>query len=110
MMKTLARKCKYQPVPNQDPPLTCDCLCVLSKKGSTVHKLIAANKSVKALGSDRRDDMRYNLRAKMSNKDYLDRDMQKFHYANSTQQKGQSNQNTGAAYHPGNQEEVNPVH
>ena len=48
---------------------------VCSKKGNTVHRLIAANKSSKALGTDRRDDMRYNLRAKIANKDYVGKDM-----------------------------------
>ena len=39
---------------------------VCSKKGATVHKVLAANKNARALGSDRRDEMRYALRAKIS--------------------------------------------
>ena len=54
--------------------------CFYSKKGGNVHKLIAANKSSKALGTDRRDDLRYNLRAKLSSKDYMDKEMRQFYY------------------------------
>ena len=39
------------------------------------------NKNAKAL-NDRRDDLRYALRAKISQKDYVDRDMKNFHYGN----------------------------
>ena len=46
-----------------------------------MHRLIAANKSSKALGTDRRDDMRYNLRAKLANKDYVGKDMKQYHYS-----------------------------
>jgi len=53
---------------------------IFSKKGNTVHKLIAANKNSKALGADRRDDLRYNLRAKLSTKDYVGKDMKQYHY------------------------------
>ena len=42
--------------------------------------MLAANKQAKALGNDRRDEMRYALRAKMSQKDYVDKDMKHFHY------------------------------
>ena len=49
-----------------------------------MHKVLAANKNAKALGSDRRDDMRYALRAKISQKDYVDKDMRNFHYGKQT--------------------------
>ena len=44
--------------------------------------MLAANKNSKAqaLGIDRRDDMRYALRAKISQKDYVDREMKQFHF------------------------------
>lgn len=47
--------------------------------------MIAANKNAKAMASDPRYDMRANLRQKLSQKDYLDREMKKFHYAANTQ-------------------------
>ena len=50
-----------------------------SKKTGTVHKVMEKNKNAKAL-NDRRDDLRYALRAKISQKDYVDRDMKNFHY------------------------------
>lgn len=53
------------------------------KKSGTVHKVLAANKNAKALGSDRRDEMRYALRAKISQKDYVDKDMKAYHYGKS---------------------------
>ena len=45
-----------------------------------MHKVQAAYKNSKALGADRRDEMRIALRAKISQKDYVDRDMKNFHY------------------------------
>ena len=42
--------------------------------------MLAANKNAKALGSDRRDEMRYALRAKISQKDYVDKEMKHYHY------------------------------
>ena len=51
-------------------------------KGDTVHKVQAANKLAKALASDRRDDLRYNLRAKISQENYVDRRLKQFHYGN----------------------------
>lgn len=52
-------------------------------KSDTVHKVQAANKAAKALASDRRDEMRYLLRAKLSQENYLDKNMKKYHYGNS---------------------------
>ena len=52
-----------------------------SKKGGTVHKVLAANKNAHSkLGNDRRDEMRIALRQKISQKDYVDKDMKNFHY------------------------------
>ena len=51
-------------------------------KSDTVHKVQAANKAAKALASDRRDEMRYLLRAKLSQENYLDKNMKKYHYGN----------------------------
>ena len=51
-----------------------------------MHKVLAANKNARALGSDRRDDMRYALRAKISQKDYVDKDMKNFHYGKNGKQ------------------------
>lgn len=48
-----------------------------------MHKVLAANKNAKALGVDRRDDMRYALRAKISQKDYIDKEMKNFYYGKS---------------------------
>lgn len=45
-----------------------------------MHKVLAANKNARALGTDRRDNMRYALHAKLAQKDYVDRDMKNFHY------------------------------
>lgn len=46
-----------------------------------MQKIIQANKNTKTLGNDRRDDMRFNLRAKLANKDYANaKEMSKFHY------------------------------
>jgi len=45
-----------------------------------VHKVQAGYKNAKALGTDRRDEMRIALRAKISQKDYVDKDMKLFHY------------------------------
>ena len=59
-------------------PVLCSVVC--SKKSGTVHKVLAANKNAKALGSDRRDEMRYALRAKISQKDYVDKEMKHYHY------------------------------
>ena len=47
--------------------------------------MLAANKSAKAMASDPRYDMRAHLRQKLSQKDYLDKDMRKFHYASNAQ-------------------------
>jgi len=52
-----------------------------------VHKVLAANKNAKPLGTDRRDEMRSALRAKISQRDYVDKDMKHFHYG----KKGVSN-------------------
>jgi len=54
---------------------------LFSKKTGTVHKVLAANKNARAMASDPRHDMRYNLRAKISQKDYVDKAMKQFHYA-----------------------------
>ena len=51
-------------------------------KSDTVHKVQAANKGAKALASDRRDEMRYHLRAKISQENYVDKNMKQFHYGN----------------------------
>ena len=51
-----------------------------------MHKVLAENKNSKALGTDRRDEMRYALRAKISQKDYVDKDMKHFHYGKNAQQ------------------------
>ena len=50
-----------------------------------MHKIRAANKGAKALGEDRRDDMRFALRAKLASKDYVDRSMKDFHYVKEKQ-------------------------
>ena len=55
-------------------------LLLFRKKTGTVHKVLAQNKNAKALGNDRRDDLRYALRAKISQKDYVDKEMKNFHY------------------------------
>jgi hypothetical protein len=47
-----------------------------SKKGQ-VHKFIT---NAKAPTEDRRDDLRFQLRAKISQKDYVDKQMKVFHY------------------------------
>ncbi|CDW87870.1 UNKNOWN [Stylonychia lemnae] len=52
------------------------------KKGQ-VHKFIPNNKGPT---EDRRDDMRFQLRAKMSQKDYVDKQMKVFHYNQEIQQ------------------------
>ena len=46
-----------------------------------MHKVLAANKNTKPLMNDRRDDMRYALRAKISQKDYVDKELKHFHYS-----------------------------
>ena len=46
-----------------------------------MHKVLAANKNAKPLLNDRRDDMRYALRAKISQKDYVDKELKHFHYS-----------------------------
>ena len=46
-----------------------------------MHKVLAANKNTKPLLNDRRDDMRYALRAKISQKDYVDKELKHFHYS-----------------------------
>ena len=43
--------------------------------------MLAANKNAKPLLNDRRDDMRYALRAKISQKDYVDKELKNFHYS-----------------------------
>lgn len=48
-----------------------------SKKGQ-VHKFL--NTGAKAPTDDRRDDLRFQLRAKISQKDYVDKQMKAFHY------------------------------
>lgn len=54
---------------------------ILPKKTGTVHKVLAANKNAHSkMGNDRRDEMRIALRAKISQKDYVDKDMKNFHY------------------------------
>ena len=46
-----------------------------------MHKVLAANKNAHAkMGNERRDEMRIALRAKISQKDYVDKDMKHFHY------------------------------
>jgi hypothetical protein len=44
--------------------------------------VLAANRSskVQALGTDRRDDLRTALRTKISQKDYVDKEMKQFHF------------------------------
>ena len=43
--------------------------------------MLAANKNAHSrMGNDRRDEMRIALRAKISQKDYVDKDMKNFHY------------------------------
>ena len=54
-----------------------------------MHKVLAANKNARALGSDRRDEMRYALRAKISQKDYVDKEMKHFHYGKNVVNGGQ---------------------
>lgn len=80
------------------PKLCFQCLTwlfeMLRKKGGTVHKVLAANKQAKPLGSDRRDEMRCALRAKISQKDYCDKEMKHFHY-------GKSGVNNGAVIYNG---------
>jgi len=76
------------------------------KKGSTVHKVQAAYKNAKALGSDRRDEMRIAPRAKLSQKDYVDKEMKHFHYGKDKVSNGMVVQNgvpvsAGAASGPG---------
>ena len=52
-----------------------------SKKGGGVHKVLAANKNAHAkMNNGRRDELRHDLRAKISQKDYVDKDMKNFHY------------------------------
>lgn len=58
-----------------------------------MHKVQAAYKNAKALGSDRRDDMRMALRAKLSQKDYVDKDMKNFHYGKEKVSNGMIMQN-----------------
>ena len=53
------------------------------KKGQ-VHKFIANGK---APTEDRRDDLRFQLRAKISQKDYVDKQMRAFHYKQEIAQK-----------------------
>jgi len=43
------------------------------------------NQKAKAMASDPRYDMRANLRQKLSQKDYLDKEMKKFHYTANAQ-------------------------
>ena len=51
------------------------------KKNGTVHKVLAANKNAHSkMANDRRDEMRIALRAKISQKDYVDKEMKHFHY------------------------------
>ena len=48
-----------------------------------MHKVRAANTNAHAKAAkvdDRRDEMRYALRAKLSQKDYVDKEMKNFHY------------------------------
>ena len=59
-----------------------------------MHKVLTANKQAKPLGSDRRDEMRCALRAKISQKDYVDKEMKHFHY-------GKSGVNNGAMIYNG---------
>ena len=53
-----------------------------SKKGQ--HKVVTNGK---APTEDRRDDMRFQLRAKISQKDYVDKQMRAFHYNQEIAQK-----------------------
>ena len=66
---------------------------MFSKKGSTVHKNLAAQKNNKALGTDRRDEMRSALRAKMSQKDYVDKSMKNYNYGKNSVSNGMIIQN-----------------
>ena len=58
-----------------------------AKKGQ-VHRFINPNK---APTDDRRDDMRFHLRAKMSQKNYVNKEMKNYHYSSN----GGSNPATG---------------
>ena len=72
MKTTSGSKCKYKTGLRMCLTLDVECF---SKKTGTVHKVLAANKNAKAMASDPRHDMRYNLRAKISQKDYVDKAM-----------------------------------
>lgn len=50
------------------------------KKGSTVQQRQQNNQQVKAPTDNRRDDLRFQLRAKISQQDYVDRSLKNFHY------------------------------
>jgi hypothetical protein len=50
------------------------------KQPGNVHKVLAMNKNSKAMACDPRYDMRANLRQKLSQRDYLDKEMKQYHY------------------------------
>jgi hypothetical protein len=66
MLSIIKTKCKI--LDNND---------LLIRKKAGVHKYISAGK---APTDDRRDELRFQLRAKISQKDYVDRKMKAFHY------------------------------